>query len=73
MIRDANWPIDTLRKMTLATGTTLGRYQIKSVPGAGGRGEVSADGQRFLINHVVDGGNKQPLTLVLNRASGLKQ
>ena len=34
---------------------------------------AAADGQRFLINNVVDDGNKQPITLVLNWASGLKR
>ena len=52
--------------MTLAAGTTLGRYQIKSLLGIGGMG-------RFLINNVLDDGNRQPITFVLNWASGLKQ
>ncbi|HLL74585.1 MAG TPA: protein kinase [Pyrinomonadaceae bacterium] len=31
------------------------------------------DGQRFLLNSLVEGGDTQPLTLVLNWAAGLKQ
>ena len=34
---------------------------------------VAADGQRFLINSLVDEGNKNPITLVLNWQAGLKQ
>ena len=58
--------------MTLATGTTFGRDQIKSLLGVAGMGEVYR-AQRFLINNVLDDGSKQPITLVLNWTSGLKQ
>ncbi len=34
---------------------------------------VAADGQRFLINNLVDEGSKQPITLVLNWATDLKR
>jgi eukaryotic-like serine/threonine-protein kinase len=34
---------------------------------------VAADGQRFLVNNLVEEGNTQPITLVLNWAAGLKQ
>ncbi|HVG30478.1 MAG TPA: protein kinase [Pyrinomonadaceae bacterium] len=34
---------------------------------------AAADGQRFLVNNLVDEGNTQPLTLVLNWAASLKR
>ncbi len=33
----------------------------------------AADGQRFLVNNLLEEGNTQPITLVLNWAVGLKQ
>ena len=34
---------------------------------------VARDGQRFLVNNLVEEGNTQPITLVLNWAAALKQ
>jgi hypothetical protein len=72
---------------TLADGTTLGNYEIRSLIGEGGMGEiaavsgflspdrydVSADGQRFLINSVAQETNPTPMTVIVNWAAALKR
>ncbi|HEV2827572.1 MAG TPA: hypothetical protein VGW76_08185 [Pyrinomonadaceae bacterium] len=60
MIRDLNWFRNP-------------RHVIGSLTGDRNHFVAAADGQRFLINNVVDDDNKQPITLVLNWAGGLKQ
>ena len=55
--------------MTLAPGTRVGPYQIKSPLG---EGRVTRDG-RFLINQLVEAFTTTPITLILNWSGELKR
>ena len=71
--------------MTLSAGTRLGPYEILASVGAGGMGEVrlrndptrhydvSADGQRFLVNMPLGEETSLPITLVQNWTVLLRQ
>lgn len=59
--------------MTLTAGTKLGRYEIRTVIGVGGRGEVTADCQRFLVNPPVELAKEAPFNVILNWTSTLKK
>lgn len=74
--------------MSLAPGVRLGAYEVLSLIGAGGMGEVyrardsklnrdvaiavAPDG-RFLMNVAVEGATQPPITIVLNWDAGLKK
>ena len=59
----------------------IAHYQITSQLGKGGMGEVyragdtklNRDGQRFLINTIVDESTAPPITIVTNWARALKK
>jgi serine/threonine protein kinase/Tol biopolymer transport system component len=67
-------PIAAGNSLEPGTPATLFATQVPSTGLTGDRNHfiVTADGQRFLVNNVIDAGNKQPITLVLNWAANLK-
>jgi hypothetical protein len=53
--------------MTFSAGALLGMYEILSPLGAGGMGEVSRDGERFLLYHAQEKERiSESLTLIQN-------
>ncbi|HKO60355.1 MAG TPA: protein kinase [Pyrinomonadaceae bacterium] len=49
------------------------RVQSGSLTGDRNHFMVTADGQRFLVNNLLDGGNRNPITFVLNWAANFKR
>jgi Tol biopolymer transport system component len=58
------------QRRTAEFGTPQRLFEITRVASAGGGYDVSADGQRFLINKPVEGTGPTPITVVLNWTSG---
>jgi hypothetical protein len=67
--------------MALAVGTRLGPYVVETPIGAGGMArttvrysyDLSADGQRLLVNSDLQASASSPITLVVSWASGPKK
>jgi len=68
-------PIESRDSFELGSPLTLFMTRVPSGSLTSDRNNyvVSADGKRFLINSLVDEGNKQPITFVVNWSAGLKR
>ncbi len=76
-------PDKTLMAVPIAAGASLQpgapvalfatRITTNSLTGDRNHFMVTTDGQRFLVNNVLDEGNKEPITFVLNWAANLKR
>ena len=68
-------------EMTLEGGTRLGSYQVVELIGTSAANlpfwvdlyDVTADGQRFLVNTALEESAAAPITVVENWAAGLKR
>lgn len=64
-------PIASADSMEPGSPIALFATRVASISLTGDRNHfvVTADGQRFLVNNVLDEGNKNPITFVLNWAA----
>jgi hypothetical protein len=55
----------------VSTGRPL--FAVRPRPGQGSTYDVSADGQRFLVNTLMEQSTPVPITLIVNWTAGLKK